>query len=132
MYIVCFSLVQSLSRVQLFATPWTAGCQASLSITNSRSLPKPMSIELVMPSNHLILCCPHLLLPSHIYTHIYTQLNLKQQGDGGGGTHLMYNFTFGPPYPQFHTLRFNQPQMCSTITPIYWKNVYKFKPRLFK
>ena len=54
--------VQSLSRVQLFATPWTAACQASLSVTNSRSLPRLMSIELVMPSNHLILCHP-LLLP---------------------------------------------------------------------
>ena len=50
-----FSSVQSLSRVWLFATPWTAACQASLSITNSWSPPKPMSIELVMPSNHLIL-----------------------------------------------------------------------------
>ena len=56
--------VQSLSCVQLFVTPWTAACQASLSITNSWSLPKPMSIESVMPSNHLILCCPLLLLPS--------------------------------------------------------------------
>ena len=46
------------------ATPWTAACQASLSITNSRSLPKPMSIELVMPSSHLILCRPLLFLPS--------------------------------------------------------------------
>ena len=59
-----FSLVQSLSCVQLFATPWTAACQASLNITNSWSLPKPMFIELVMPSNHLILCRPLLLLPS--------------------------------------------------------------------
>ena len=59
-----FSLVQSLSCVWLFATPWTAACQASLSITNSQSLPKVMSIELVMPSNHLILCHPLLLLPS--------------------------------------------------------------------
>ena len=59
-----FSSVQSLRRVQLFATPWTAARQASLSITNSWSLPKPMSIESVMPSNHLILCCPLLLLPS--------------------------------------------------------------------
>ena len=50
-----FSLVQLLSRVQLFVTPWTTACQASLSITNSQSPPKPMSIELVMPSNHLIL-----------------------------------------------------------------------------
>ena len=55
--------VQSLSHVRLFATPWTAAHQASLSITNSRSLPKLMSIESVMPSNHLILCCPLLLLP---------------------------------------------------------------------
>ena len=59
-----FSSVQSLSHVGLFATPWIAGRQASLSITNSWSLPKPMSIKLVMPSNHLILCCPLLLLPS--------------------------------------------------------------------
>ena len=58
------SLVQSLSRVLLSATPWTAARQASLSITNSRSLPKLMSIELVTPSNHLILCHPCLLLPS--------------------------------------------------------------------
>ena len=56
-------LVQSLSHVQLFATPWTAAHQASLSITNSWSLLKLMSIESVMPSNHLILC-PILLLPS--------------------------------------------------------------------
>ena len=59
-----FSSVQSLSRVQFFATPWTAARQASLSITNSQSLPKLMSIESVMPSNHLILCHPLLLLPS--------------------------------------------------------------------
>ena len=58
-----FSLVQSLSRVQLFATPWIAACQASLSITNSQSSLKLMSIESVMPSSHLILCCPLLLLP---------------------------------------------------------------------
>ena len=55
---------QLLSRVRLFATPWTAARQASLSITNSQSLLKLMFIELVMPSNHLILCCPLLLLPS--------------------------------------------------------------------
>ena len=59
-----FSSGQSLSLAQLFATPWTAACQAYLSITNSQSLLKLMSIELVMPSNHLILCCPLLLLPS--------------------------------------------------------------------
>ena len=59
-----FSSVQSLSRVRLFAIPWTAACQASLSITNFWSLPKPMTIESVMPSNNLILCHPLLLLPS--------------------------------------------------------------------
>ena len=59
-----FSSVQSLSRVWLFATPWIAAHQASLSITNSWSPLKPMSLESVMPSNHLILCHPLLLLPS--------------------------------------------------------------------
>ena len=59
------SSVQSLSCVQLFATPWTAACQASLSITNFRSLFKFMSMESVMPSNHFIRCCPLLLLPSN-------------------------------------------------------------------
>ena len=58
-----FSLVQSLNRVRFFAIPWTAACQASLSIINSWSLPKLMSIELVMPSSPLILCHPLLLLP---------------------------------------------------------------------
>ena len=58
------SSVQLLSCVQLFETPWTAACQASLSITNSRSLFKLMSVESVVPSNHLILCHPLLLLPS--------------------------------------------------------------------
>ena len=58
-----FSSVQSLSRVQLLETPWTTVFQGSLSITNSQNLLKLISIELVMPSNHLILCCP-LLLPS--------------------------------------------------------------------
>ena len=59
-----FSSVQSLSHVQLFVTPWTAARQAYLSITNSQSMFRLMSIGLVMPSNHLILCCPLLLLPS--------------------------------------------------------------------
>ena len=58
-----FRSVQSLSRVWLFATPWTAACRASLSITKSQSPPKPMSIKSGMPSNHLILCWPLLLLP---------------------------------------------------------------------
>ena len=62
-YSVQFSSVQSLSRVWLFATPWIAACQASLSITNSRSSPRLTSIESLIPSSHLILCRPLLLLP---------------------------------------------------------------------
>ena len=63
---IYFSSVQSFSRVRLFATPWIAARQASLSITNPRSLLRLMSIESVMPPNHLILCHPLLLLPSSI------------------------------------------------------------------
>ena len=62
--IIYISSVHLLSHVQLFGTPWTAAHEASLSITNSWSLPKLMSIESVIPSNHLILCRPFLLLPS--------------------------------------------------------------------
>ena len=61
---ICIVFVQSLSHARLFVILWRAACQASLSITNSWSLLKLMSIELVMPSNHLTLCCPILLLPS--------------------------------------------------------------------
>ena len=61
---MAMSSVQSLSHVRLFATPWTTACQASLSITNSWSLLRLVSIELVMPSNHLILCRPLFLPPS--------------------------------------------------------------------
>ena len=63
---VYFSSVQSLSRVRLFVTPWIAAHQASLSITNSQSPPKLMSIESVMPSSHLILCCPLLSCPQSL------------------------------------------------------------------
>ena len=61
--VIQFSSVQLLSRVRLFVTTWIAALQASLSITNSQNSPKPMSIESVMPSSHLILCHPLLLLP---------------------------------------------------------------------
>ena len=61
---MAFVVVQLLSHVQLFATPWTAECQASLSFTISQSLLKPMSVESVMPSNRIVLYCPLLLLPS--------------------------------------------------------------------
>ena len=62
--VIIIVVVQSLSPVRLLVTPWTAACQASLSFTISWSLLRFMYIELVMPSNHLILCCPLLLLPS--------------------------------------------------------------------
>ena len=62
---VQFSSVQLLSHLQLFATPWTAACQASLPITNSQSSLKLMDMESVMPSKHLILCCPLLIPPSN-------------------------------------------------------------------
>ena len=62
-FFIIFNSVQSLSHVHLFATPWITACQASLSITNSRSSLRLTSIESVMPSSHLILCCPLLLLP---------------------------------------------------------------------
>ena len=71
-----FNSVQSLSRLWLFETQWTAPCQASLSITNSCSLLKLMSIESVMPSNHLILCCP--LLPISLlkyFSNLFTSLH---------------------------------------------------------
>ena len=61
---ILFSSVQLLSHVWLFATPWTSACQGSLYVTNSQSLLKLLFIELMMPSNHLTLCCPLLLLPS--------------------------------------------------------------------
>ena len=64
LFSVQFSSVQSFSHVRLFTTPWTAACQASLSLTNTQRLLKLMSIKLVMPSNHLILCHPLHLLPS--------------------------------------------------------------------
>ena len=62
--VIVVVVVQLLSHVQLFATPWTAACQASLPFTISQSLLKLKSIESVMPTNHLVFCCPLLLLPS--------------------------------------------------------------------
>ena len=72
--------VQLLSHVRIFATPWTAACQASLSLTVSWGLPKVMSIELVMPSNHLILCHPLLLLPS-TFPSIRAKTQMKIMGE---------------------------------------------------
>ena len=77
------SSVQLLSRVRLFVTAWTAACQASLSITNSRSLLRLLSIESVMPSNHLILCHPLLFLPS-IFLSIKPTSTAGQSGQSPG------------------------------------------------
>ena len=88
-------VVQSLSRVGLFATPWTAAHQPSLSITFSQTLPKLMSIESVMPSNHLILCYP-LLLPS-IFPSIRV-FPISQLFVSGGQSigHLSFSFSISP------------------------------------
>ena len=72
-----FTVVQSLSLVQLFSIPWTAAHQASLSFTISQSLFKLMSVESVMPSRHLILCCPLLLLPSIFPSILYAHKKIK-------------------------------------------------------
>ena len=80
--IIQLSSVQSLSRVQLFVTPWTAARQDSLFITNSQSLLRLMSIESVMPSNHLILCHP-LLLPTSIFPNIRVFSNESVLASGG-------------------------------------------------
>ena len=89
-----FSSVQSLSHVQLSATPWTAACQGSLSITSSQSLLRLISIELVMPSNHLILCCLLLLLPS-VFPNIRVSSNesvLRIRGPN----YWRFNFSISP------------------------------------
>ena len=90
---VQFCSVQLLSHVQLFATPWTAARQASLSITNSWSLLKLMSIELVMPSNHLTLCHPLLLLPS-IFPRIRVFSNESARCISGQS--IGFSFTISP------------------------------------
>ena len=92
------SSVQSLSHVRLFATPWTAARQASLSITNSWSPPKHMSTESVMPSNHLILCCPLLLLPS-IFPSIrfFSNESVSQFFTSGGQSTGVSASTWVPP-----------------------------------
>ena len=100
--------IQSLSRVWPFVTPWTAACQASLSITNSQSIPKLMSIESVMPSNHLIFCCPLLLLPSvfpnikvfsdelavHIRWPQYCNFSISPSNEHSVGCHFVYANAF--------------------------------------
>ena len=87
-----FSSVPSLSHVRLFATPWIAACQASLSIINSQSSPKFMSIELVMPSSHLILCHPLLLLPP-MPPAFYNESTLRMKWP----KYWSFSFSISPP-----------------------------------
>ena len=94
-----FSSVQSLSRVRLFVTPWIAARQASLSITNSRSSLRLMSIESVMPSSHLILCCP-LLLPPPIPPSIRVFSNVQLFSWGGQNTGVSALASFLPKKSQ--------------------------------
>ena len=146
-----FSSVQSLSHVWLFATPWTAARQASLSISNSPSPPKRMSIEPVMPSNHLILCYPLLLWPS-IFPRIRVFLN-KSVLHIGWPKYWSFSFSISPANEysgwisfridclislqskgfsrvfsnttvQKHQLFTAQPSLGSPVTSIhdYWKN----------
>ena len=96
---VQFSSLQLLSRVRLFATPWITECQASLSITNSRSSPKLMSIESVMPCSHLILCYPLFLLPPNPSQH--QTLPMSQLfAWGGQSTGVSALASFLPKNPQ--------------------------------
>ena len=101
-----FSSVQSLSRVRFFVTPWTAACQASLSITNSQSSPKPMSIKSMMPSSHLILCHP-LLLPPSIFPSIRvfsieSVLHIRWPKD------WRFTFSFSPSNEHFVLISFRR------------------------
>ena len=88
---ICIVIVQSLSRVQLFATPLTAACQASLSFTNSRSLLKLLSVESMMPSNHLILCCPLLLRSIFPSIRVSSNESLLRQSIGASASVLPMN-----------------------------------------
>ena len=109
---LCFSSVQLLSHVWLFETPWTTARQASLSITNSWSLPKLMSFESVMPSNHLIICRP-LLLPS-----IFLGIRVFSNGSAlriRGPNYWSFSFNISPSseHPGLISFRMNWLDPCS-------------------
>ena len=147
LHLRCYSSVQALSGVRLFATPWIAAHQASLSITNSRSLPKPMSIESVMPSSHLILCRPLLLLPpippsirvfsSHQVAKVLEFQRQHQSFQWTPRTDLLYDGLIGSPCsprdfqessptPQFKSINSSALNFLHspTLTSIHdhWKN----------
>ena len=112
----CFSSVQSLSPVPLFATPRTAACQVSLSITYSRSSPKSMSIESVMPSNHLILCCPLLLLPSIFpSTRVFSNESALRIGWPKYWS-FSFNISHTNEHPGLISMLFTLSNSCFTVT----------------
>ena len=123
-----FSSLQSLGRVRLFATPWTAARQTSLSITNSWSLLKLMSIKSMMPSNYLILCCP-LLLPPSIFPSIRVFSN-ESVLDIRWPKYWSFSFSMNSqefsPTPQFKSINYLALSFLysSTLTSIHdhWKN----------
>ena len=115
-----FSAVQSLSHVWLLVTRWTTARQASLSITSSWSSPKLMSIELVMPPNHLILCCPPLLLPS-IFPNIRVFSNesvLRIRWP----KYWSFSYSISPSYEYSGLISFRMD--CFHLTPFYlpWRD----------
>ena len=123
-----FSSLQSLGRVRLFATPWTAARQTSLSITNSWSLLKLMSIKSMMPSNYLIVCCP-LLLPPSIFPSIRVFSN-ESVLDIRWPKYWSFSFSMNSqefsPTPQFKSINYLALSFLysSTLTSIHdhWKN----------
>ena len=115
---VQFSSVLSLSRVQLFVTPWIAACQASLSITNSWSLPKPMSIESVIPSNHLILCRP-LLFPSPILPSIRVFSN-ESTLSIRWPKYWSFSFNISPSNKHPELISFRMDWLDLLLVHIYW------------
>ena len=108
-----FSSVQSLRHVQLLVAPWTAACQASLSITNSRSLLKLMSIELLMPSNHHILCCPLLLLSS-----IFTSIRVFSKES-----------VLCIRWPKYWRFSFSLPMNIQDLFPLGWTGCFSLKSK---
>ena len=119
--LMCFSSVQLLSHVQLFVTPWTVACQASLSITNSWSLPKLMSIESVVPSNHFIFCCPLLLLPS-IFPNIRVFSN-KLAFFIRWTKNWSFSFNISPSNEHSGLISFRMERLCFSLILIFTDNL---------
>ena len=116
-----FSSLQLLSRVWLFVTPWIAACQASLSFTNPWSLPKLMSIESVVPSNHFIFCYPLLLLPS-IFPSIRVFSN-KSAFFIRWPKNWSFSFNFSPSNEHSGLISFRMDWLCFSLILIFTDNL---------